>query len=99
MQIHSHIAALGPRFRLPLEALAAIKAQHGSARMLEHAIASDDAPTQLVAVILEDTALALNGDLVLAQRSGKRARINRVRRRLDRILAAAKARALATCDA
>ena len=35
--IQNQIGALGAYFRLPLEALTAIQAQHGSARMLEHA--------------------------------------------------------------
>jgi hypothetical protein len=59
--IHSHVMALGPRFALPLEALAAIRAQHGDARMLEQALAHpiDDEAMRLVGLMLVDLALAL----------------------------------------
>ena len=90
-----HIAALGPRFTLPLEALTAIRAQHGDARMLEHALQSDDATMRFVALVLTDTTLALKlmTDLVRAQASGRPVKVMRVKRRLDKVLAAAKARA------
>ena len=50
----AHVAALGPRFRLPLEALTAIQTLHGDARMLEHALAhpAGDETVRLVAVML-----------------------------------------------
>ena len=51
--------------------------------------------------MLEDAKLALKlmTDLVRAQATGKPAKVARVRKRLDKVLAAAKARALVTCQA
>lgn len=101
--IQNQINALGPRFALPFEALGAIRDQHGDARMFEHALAhpAEDETVRLVALAFADGALALKlmTDLLHARRSGKTEKVARVRRRLDRVLAAAKARAQATCDA
>jgi hypothetical protein len=36
-EVQRHVAALGPAFRLPLQALTAIEPQHGRARKLDHA--------------------------------------------------------------
>ena len=85
-----HIAALGPRFRLPLEALCAVRELHGEARMLEHAIQSDDATMRFVALVLTDATLALKlmTEMVRAQASGRPAKVMRVKRRLDKVLAA-----------
>ena len=60
--IQNQIGALDAHFRLPLEALTAIQAQHGSARMLEHARAhpDDDEATRLVAIMLTNATLALS---------------------------------------
>jgi hypothetical protein len=60
------ISAFGPRFKLSFEALSAIRAQCGSGPMLQHALATNDAPTRPVALMLEDTkfALALMGDWI-----------------------------------
>ena len=96
----AQIGALEPRFRLPLEALSAIRDLHGDARMYEHALAhpADDETVRLVAVMLTNATLALNlmRELVLAQHSGRAAKVAKVRKRLDRVLAAAQARALAS---
>ena len=101
--IQNQIGALGPRFALPLEALSAIRALHGGARMFEHALAhpDDDETVRLVAVMLTNATLALSlmTELVRAQASGNPNKVDRVRRRLDNVLAAAQARAQATCDA
>ena len=76
---------------------------HGDARMFEHALAhpDDDETVRLVAVMLTNATLALSlmTELVRAQASGNPNKVNRVRRRLDRVLAAAQARAQATCNA
>ena len=52
--------------------------------------AADDDPTPIVAVMLENVtlAVALLGDLERAHRSGNPKGVARVRRRLDRVLAA-----------
>ena len=95
--IQNQIGALGAHFRLPLEALTAIQAQHGSARMLEHARAhpDDDEATRLVAVMLTNATFEPDAELVRAQASAKTHKIANVRRPLDRVLAAAQARAQA----
>jgi hypothetical protein len=58
--------------------------------MAAWARAADDDPTRIVAVMLENVtlAVALLGDLERAHRSGNPKRVARVRRRLDRVLAA-----------
>ena len=65
-------------------------AQHGRARMAAWARAADDDATRIVAVMLENTKLAVNllRDLDEAQRSGNERKLAKVRRRLDRVLAA-----------
>ena len=95
--IQNQIDALGAYFRLPLEALTAIQAQHGSAPMLEHARAhpDDDEATRLVAVMLTNATFEPDAELVRAQASAKTHKIAKVRRPLDRVLAAAQARAQA----
>ena len=72
------------------EALNAIRAQHGRARMAAWARAADDDATRIVAVLLENTKLAVNllRDLDEAQRSRNDRKLAKVRRRLDRVLAA-----------
>ena len=98
--VDAQFGALEPRFRLPLEALSAIRALHGDAiRMVAHP--DDDETVRLVAVMLTNATLALSlmTELVRAQASGNPNKVNRVRRRLDRVLAAAQARAQATCNA
>jgi hypothetical protein len=68
-----------PPFGRALEALTAILAQYGQARMAAWARAADDDATRIVAVMFENTtlALALLRDLDRAHRSGNpRARAN-----------------------
>ena len=74
--IHERFGALEPHFRLPLEALIAIQTVRGDARMLEHAIQSDDATMRFVALVLTDVPLALKlmTEMVRAQGSGGRRR-------------------------
>ncbi len=83
-----------PQFRRAFEALTAIMAQYGRARMAAWARAAEDDPTRIVAVMLENVtlAVALLGDLERAHRSGNPKRLARVRRRLDRVLAALETR-------
>jgi hypothetical protein len=71
------------------------------ARMLEHAIQSDDATMRFVALVLTvaTVALKLMTELVRAQASGRPAKVIRVKRRLDKVLVAAKARVLVTGEA
>ena len=100
--LHEEIGALGPRFALPLEAVSVIRDKRGDVAMIEHALAypAEDATVRIVALALSDATLALNvmAELVRAQASGNPAKVARVRKRLDKVLAAAKARALATCN-
>jgi hypothetical protein len=79
-----------PPFVRAFEALSAIMAQHGRARMAAWARSADDDPTKVVAILLENATLALNlmRDLEDARRSGNTKKLARVRRRLDRLLAA-----------
>ena len=65
-------------------------AQRGRARMAQWACAADDDCTKLVGILLNNTALALNlmRDVELARQSGSAKRVAKVRRRLDRVLAA-----------
>jgi hypothetical protein len=79
-----------PPFSRAFEALSAIMAQHGRARMAAWARSAEDDPTRIVAVMFENTtlALALLRDLDRAHRSGNPKRVTKVRRRLDRVLAA-----------
>jgi hypothetical protein len=95
--INADIAALGPRFTLPLEPPSRRSTERSNARARPR---PDDETTRLIAVMLVNAKLAINllRDLVIAQRSGKRAKIAKVRNRLDRVLAAAQARAMATCN-
>ena len=82
--------AHNPTFGRAFEALTAILAQYGRARMAAWARAADDDATRIVAVMFENTtlALALLRDLDRAHRSGNPKRVAKVRRRLDRVLAA-----------
>jgi hypothetical protein len=59
-------------------------------RMAAWARAADDDATRIVAVMLENTKLAVNllRDLDEAQRSGNDRKLAKVRRRLDRVLVA-----------
>ena len=77
-----------PQFRRAFEALSAIMAQYGRARMAAWARAADDDATRIVAVLFENTtlAIALLRDLDRAHRSGNPNKVARVRRRLDRVL-------------
>ena len=77
-----------PPFGRAPEALTAILAQYGRARMAAWARAADDDATRIVAVMFENTtlALALLRDLDRAHRSGNPKRVAKVRRRLDRVL-------------
>jgi len=86
--------AQNPPFRRAFEALSAIMAQYGRARMAAWARAADDDATRIVAVLFENTtlALALLRDLDRAHRSGNPKRVTKVRRRLDRVLDAIEAR-------
>jgi hypothetical protein len=56
--IHDQLGALGPHFRLPLEALSAVRELHGDAAMLEHALAhpADDEAVRLMALMLAPAA-------------------------------------------
>ena len=81
---------MGPAFRLPFEALSAIEAQFGRARMLEHAIQAKDEATGLVALMMAsdwERTINLITDLVRAQEGGKRCRIKRASRRVTEALA------------
>ena len=86
--------AQNPPFRRAFEALSAIMAQYGRARMAAWARAADDDATRIVAVLFENTtlALALLRDLDRAHRSGNPKRVAKVRRRLDRVLDTIEAR-------
>ena len=77
-----------PQFRRAFEALSAIAAQYGRARMAAWARAAGDDATRIMAVMLENTtlAMALLGDLDRAHRSGNPKRLARVNRRLDRVI-------------
>jgi hypothetical protein len=88
--------AANPPFQRAFEALSAIAAQHGRARMAAWARAAEDDPTRIMAVFLENATLAINllNDLDRAHRSGNENRVAKVRRRLDRVIAALAAR----CD-
>ena len=79
-----------PPFARAHEALSSIMALHGRARMAAWARAADDDATRIVAVMLENTKLAVNllRDLDEAQRSGNDRKLAKVRRRLDRVLVA-----------
>jgi hypothetical protein len=81
--------AHNPPFARALEALSAIYAQHGRARMAAWARSAEDDPTRIVAVMLENVtlAVALLGDLERAHRTGNPKKVDKVRRRLDRVLA------------
>jgi hypothetical protein len=81
-----------PPFARAAEALNAIRAQHGRARAVIWARSSEDDITRIcaIALMLENVTLALNlmRDLDEAQRSGNDRKLAKVRRRLDRVLAA-----------
>ena len=78
-----------PPFSRAHEALSSIMALHGLGRMAAWSRAANDDATRIVAVILENTKLAVNllRDLNEAQRSGNDRKLAKVRRRLDRVLA------------
>ena len=84
------ILAAHPPFARAYEALTAILAQYGHARMAAWARGADDDPTKLVAVMLGHLkrALALLRDFENARRSNNPKKVAKVRRRLDRLLAA-----------
>lgn len=83
------IASNSP-FRRAFEALTAILAQYGQARMAAWARDAEDDPTKVVAILLENATLAVNlmRDFEEARRSGNSRKLAKVRRRLDRLLAA-----------
>ena len=89
--ITADMFARTPPFARAAEALNAIALQHGRARAACWARSEDDI-TRIcaIAVVLENTALALNllRDLDEAERSGNERRLAKVRRRFDRVLAA-----------
>jgi hypothetical protein len=87
--IAGELFASNPPFQRAFEALSSIMAQHGKARMVAWARQCDDEATKFVAVLLENTALALNlmRDLEEARQAGNAARMAKVRRRFDRVLA------------
>ena len=89
--ITADMFARTPPFARATEALNAIRAQHGRARAAAWARSSEDDITRIcaIAVVLENTALALNllRDLDEAQRSGNERKLAKVRRRFDRVLA------------
>jgi len=64
--------AANPPFARAFEALSSIVAQHGKARMVAWARGSEDEATKFVAVLLENTALAVNlmRDLEGARQAG-----------------------------
>ena len=86
--------AQNPPFARAFEALSSIMAQHGRARMAAWARSAEDDATRIMAVMLENTtlALALLRDLDDAHRSGNPKRVAKVRRRFDRVLATIEAR-------
>jgi plasmid stability protein len=90
--ITADMFARTPPFARAAEALNAIRAQHGRARAAAWARSSEDDIRSIcaIAVVLENTALALNllRDLDEAQRSGNDRKLAMVRRRLDRVLVA-----------
>jgi hypothetical protein len=94
VDITDQFFAQNPPFRRAFEALSAIAAQYGRARMVAWARAAEDDPTRIVAVMFENTtlALALLRDLDRAHRSGNPKRVAKVRRRFDRVLAAIAAK-------
>ena len=68
--------------------------------MAAWARAADDDATRIVAVMLENTKLAVNllRDLDEAQRSGNDRKLAKVRRRLDRVLVALASRGASAID-
>jgi hypothetical protein len=88
-----NVFAQNPPFGRAFEALSAILALHGRSRMAAWARSAEDDPTRIVAVMFSNTtlALALLRDLDRAHRSGNPKRVAKVRRRLDRVLAAVEA--------
>ena len=80
--------AQSPPFARALEALSAILAQHGRSRMVQWTRTADDDATRICAVLFENTtlAVALLRDLDRAHRSGNPRQVEKVRRRLDRVL-------------
>jgi hypothetical protein len=86
--IAGELFASNPPFQRAFEALSAILEQHGHARMMAWARGSDDEATKFVAVLLQNTALAINlmRDLEEARQAGNAKRMMKVRRRLDRVL-------------
>jgi hypothetical protein len=87
--ITADMFARTPPFARAHEALSSIMALHGRARMAAWARAADDDATRIVAVMLENTKLAVNllRDLDEALRSRNDRKLAKVRRRLDRVLA------------
>ena len=59
VDITDQFFAQNPPFRRAFEALSAIAAQYGRARMVAWARAAEDDPTRIVAVMFENTTLAL----------------------------------------
>jgi len=88
--IADDLIASNPPFRRAFEALTAILAQYGHARMVAWARDAEDDPTKVVAILLKNATLAVNlmRDLEEARRSGNSRKLAKVRRRLDRLLAA-----------
>jgi hypothetical protein len=88
--ITADMFARTPPFAYAAEALNAIRAQHGRARAAAWARSSEDDITRIcaIAVVLENTALALNllCDLDEAQSSGNERKLAKVRRRLSHVL-------------
>jgi hypothetical protein len=89
-ELASDVLAAHPPFARAFEALTAILAQHGRGRMAAWARGAEDDPTKVVAIQLENATLALNllRELEEARRSGNSRKLAKVRRRLDRLLAA-----------
>jgi hypothetical protein len=87
--ITADLFARTPPFARAAEALNAIRAQHGRARAACWARSEDDV-TRIcaIALVLENTKLALNllADLERARQSGNPRKVEKVSKRLDRLL-------------
>jgi hypothetical protein len=90
------IEALGPRFRLPLQTIVAVEAQAGRRAALAFAREHHDMHVKVVCALLADVVVGANllteyVNVSSEWRPNAR-KTKRLRRRLDKALAAAKAR-------
>jgi hypothetical protein len=84
---------------MPLEAVNALEAQYGRARMLDHALASRDEAFRLAAAFVVEfvTTVKIIEEAERARQAGKLAKAEALSARVTKLLTTARARSVPSC--